>query len=208
MPLLQKLLKELNRYVGVKQYSAQHKAIVDAYNRVVPLPVGYKVSYQDDWCDTFVTFIADQIGLSYQIGRECGVERHRQIMQRKGLWLGKVPPKAGDIVMFDWDGGGFCDHIGFVEEVSNGTIKTIEGNVNQQVQRCVHAINSPKIFGYARPAYVSVSILKEIQPMQQIVKEVIRGIWGNGHERIRRLTQAGYDAVQVQKAVNRVLLDS
>ncbi|MDO5018820.1 MAG: lysozyme, partial [Lagierella massiliensis] len=39
----------------------------------------------------------------------------------------------------------------------------------------------------------------------QLAREVIRGDWGNGDERKRRLTQAGYDYYAVQKRVNQLL---
>ena len=38
--------------------------------------------------------------------------------------------------------------------------------------------------------------------MDTLVNEVIAGVWGNGQERIDRLTAAGYDAAAVQTAVN------
>lgn len=38
-----------------------------------------------------------------------------------------------------------------------------------------------------------------------IAKEVIAGKWGNGPDRIARLKRAGYDAVEVQREVNRQL---
>lgn len=38
-----------------------------------------------------------------------------------------------------------------------------------------------------------------------IAREVIRGVWGNGDERKKRLTQAGYDYNAVQKRVNQLL---
>ena len=37
---------------------------------------------------------------------------------------------------------------------------------------------------------------------EQICKEVWAGKWGNGGDRIYRLTQAGYDAAKIQKLVN------
>lgn len=38
-----------------------------------------------------------------------------------------------------------------------------------------------------------------------IAKQVIHGDWGNGQDRIDRLTQAGYDATDIQARVNRLL---
>ena len=37
---------------------------------------------------------------------------------------------------------------------------------------------------------------------EEIALEVIRGDWGNGDERKRRLAEAGYDYTSVQKIVN------
>ena len=41
--------------------------------------------------------------------------------------------------------------------------------------------------------------------IDELAKEVIQGKWGNGTERYKRLTQAGYDYYAVQKRVNEML---
>ncbi|MBQ1535426.1 MAG: lysozyme, partial [Ruminococcus sp.] len=41
--------------------------------------------------------------------------------------------------------------------------------------------------------------------IDQIAREVIRGDWGAGEERRKRLTAAGYDYNAVQKRVNEIL---
>ena len=158
---LQKVLDTARSYLGVETGSREHKKIVDAYNSVDPKPVGYTANYQDDWCDIFVTTVYQQAGLSDLIGRECGVQRHIGIMEKKGIWKGRTQPKVGDIVTFDWDGGGWADHIGIVESVNNGVITTIEGNsslyagstAKTKVNRKTYDWNSRYIKGYARPAY-------------------------------------------------------
>ena len=38
--------------------------------------------------------------------------------------------KPGDIVLFDWDGDGEADHVGFVERNAGGRLYTVEGNTN------------------------------------------------------------------------------
>ena len=161
MTNLNKVLDIARNYMGVETGSAEHKKIVDEYNSVDPKPVGYTAKYEDDWCDIFVTTVFQQAGLSDLIGRECGVQRHIGIMEKKGIWQGKTQPKVGDIVTFDWDGGGFADHIGIVESVNNGVITTIEGNsslyagstAKTKVNRKTYDWNSSYIKGYARPAY-------------------------------------------------------
>lgn len=88
------------------------------------------------------------------------------------------------------------------------------------VEQCITII---KMGGYATsPTYISTimkfynNVRKEIDAiwggaikeektlknLDYVVDEVIRGLWGNGGERKRRLAQAGYDYVMVQKAVN------
>ena len=158
---LNRVLDIARSYLGVETGSKEHKKIVDAYNSVDPKPVGYTAKYDDDWCDIFVTTVFQQAGLSHLIGRECGVQRHIGIMEKKGIWKGKSLPQQGDVVTFDWDGGGWADHIGIVESVSNGVITTIEGNSSlsagstekTRVNRKTYNWDSKYIKGYARPAY-------------------------------------------------------
>ena len=146
--------------VGVKGGSAEHHRLVNDYNSVRPLPVGYAVKNSDDWCDIFTTVIFQREGLSDLIGRECGVERHIHIFKRLGIWNedGNSTPKAGDIITFNWDqnsqqNDGWADHIGIVEKVENGIIHTIEGNSNNEVKRNTYRIGHGNIRGFATPRY-------------------------------------------------------
>ena len=155
-----RILRAAASLVGVRGGSVAHHQLVNDYNSVRPLPVGYAVKNSDDWCDIFVTTVFQREGLSGLIGRECGVERHIQIFKRLGIWNedGSSTPKAGDIITFNWDQGnqpnnGFADHIGIVESVSNGFIHTIEGNSNDQVRRNTYRIGHGNIRGFASPRY-------------------------------------------------------
>ena len=155
-----RILRAAASLVGVRGGSAAHHQLVNDYNSVRPLPVGYAVKTTDDWCDIFVTTVFQREGLSGLIGRECGVERHIQIFKRLGIWNedGTTTPKAGDIITFNWDqnsqqNNGFADHIGIVESVSNGIIHTIEGNSNNQVRRNTYRIGHGNIRGFATPRY-------------------------------------------------------
>jgi len=146
--------------VGVRGGSAEHQRLVNDYNSVRPLPVGYAVKNTDDWCDIFTTVIFQREGLSDLIGRECGVERHIHIFKRLGIWNedGNSTPSAGDIITFNWDkdtqqNDGWADHIGIVEKVENGIIHTIEGNSNNVVKRNTYRIGHGNIRGFATPRY-------------------------------------------------------
>lgn len=200
----QKVLDIAKSYIGTQQSDARHKALINQYNAVKPLPVGYPMKYTDDWCAAFVTVIGDLTHTSKYIGRECGVQRFISIFKNKGIWRGLQKPVAGDIVVFDWQKNGWADHIGFVEEVKGNKITTIEGNTSRHVARRTYHWNDWRIAGYARPKYPS-SEKSPSKSIQNIANEVIRGDWGNGEERTNRLTNAGHNAQVIQKEVNKLL---
>ena len=156
-----RVIRAASNLVGTSTGSAAHQRMVADYNSVKPLPVGYAVKNTDDWCDVFVTVVFQREGLSYLVGRECGVERHIQIFKKLGIWNedGTTTPQSGDIITFNWDkdtqqNDGWADHIGIVERVENGWIHTIEGNSsNGVVRRNTYRVGHGNIRGFARPHY-------------------------------------------------------
>lgn len=46
---------------------------------------------------------------------------------------------------------------------------------------------------------------ENLKSIDTLAREVIRGDWGNGNERKKRLTDAGYDYYGVQRRVNKIL---
>lgn len=151
-------------YIGCKESDGSHKKIIDLYNSHKPLARGYAVRYSDAWCDTFVSAVAIKAGAVGLIGTECGCEEHINIFKNKGIWIedGRTTPKQGDIILYNWDDGtqpndGYSDHIGYVEQVSGGTITVIEGNYKNAVGRRTISVGHGNIRGYARPKYASES---------------------------------------------------
>ncbi len=55
------------------------------------------------------------------------------------------------------------------------------------------------------PAAAAPAPAPQLKSLDEIAKEVIRGNYGNGEERKRRLAAAGYNYEQVQKRVNEML---
>lgn len=124
--------------------------------------------------------------------------------------------KPGDIVLFDWNGDGICDHIGFVELNTGKALQTIEGNTNGgQVARRSRAYSTSP--GVIRPSYAVASASSTAQTVakpststakktnEQIADEVIAGKWGTGSTRFDKLTAAGYNASAIQAIVNQKL---
>ena len=210
MASAQDVLNVFRNWLGGQMYGGVHGEIVRLYNAQNPLPAsGYRLKNDDDWCDATVTAAFIKAGLLNLIGGECGVQRHIGIFQSKGIWIGKSYPQAGDIITFDWDGGGFADHIGIVESVSGNTVNTIEGNSGSPsaVRRRSYAWNHWQIKGYARPNYGSGSVSSSSgsKSVAEVAQEVINGQWGTGEDRKARLSASGYDYNAVQAKVNAIL---
>ena len=70
-----KFIQVAESYLGYNEEDGSHKVIVDIYNSQRPLPVGYKVTYTDEWCATYVTAMGMQAGLADIILPECGCQR-------------------------------------------------------------------------------------------------------------------------------------
>ena len=79
MVTVESLLNVARSYLGVSEGTQKFSDLIQAYNQVRPLPMGYAMKLSDDWCDAFVTVVADRAGASSLIGRECGVQRIESI---------------------------------------------------------------------------------------------------------------------------------
>lgn len=165
----EKIVSTAMSYLGMKEGSSEHRALIDLYNSMKPLPRGYQVTYRDSWCAVFVSVIAHLAGVESVVGRECGCEEFIKIFKKRGIWVedGTITPEIGDIILYNWDdktqpNNGYADHIGYVAEVNRATgiIKAVEGNYQNQVKRRNIAIGYGCIRGYARPNYAALAETK------------------------------------------------
>ena len=220
MKTASKVVSQAQAWLGLKESNGSHKKIIDVYNSYKPLPVGYKLKYTDAWCAGFVSAVAIQTGCTDIIPCECSCPRMITLMQKKGIWVENEnrKPNPGDIVFYDWedsgsgDNKGSSDHVGIVEKVEGNTITVIEGNYSNSVKRRTLAVNGRYIRGYGVPKYdAEQAVAPKEEPKEeptktntQVAREVLNGKWGNGADRKKRLTEAGYDYNAVQKEVNRL----
>jgi hypothetical protein len=205
-------------YIGVKEGTASHKAIVDLYNSRTPRARGYALKYTDAWCAGFVSAIAIKLGYTDIIPPEVSCGRMIELFQNIGCWVESdaYVPKAADIIFYDWDDSGSgdnkggSDHVGIVESVSGSTLTIIEGNYSDAVKRRNISVNGRYIRGYGVPNYAKkatssapvVNTPAAKKSVDEIAKEVIDGKWGNGADRKAKLSAAGYDYNAVQTKVN------
>lgn len=159
--LASKVVEQAKAWLGRNEADGTHKSIIDVYNAHTPLARGYKVKYTDEWCATFVSAVAVQLGYTDIIPTECSCSKMIELLQKIGAWNedDARTPNPGDIIFYDWedngvgDNKGGADHVGIVEKVSNGKITIIEGNYSQSVKRRTIAVNHRYIRGYGVPKY-------------------------------------------------------
>lgn len=92
----------------------------------------YGIPY-GDWCAMFVSFCIHYAGVpatSMPLDASCPSWRSKLI--HMNLWRsnGNYNPQPGDLIFYDYERDGLCDHVGLVESVSGGIIHTIEGNIH------------------------------------------------------------------------------
>jgi len=132
--------------------------------------------YGVNWCAVFISWLFNQVGgLNKYIVKTDGAGSipRESISAGLGGWYeseysaNATTPKAGDVVVFTWNGIGYMpgqdkyysNHVGYVYAVDNANIYTIEGNTNSkdadQSVVAYHTYNrkSGCINGYFRPNY-------------------------------------------------------
>ena len=155
------VVKQAKAWLGYNEKDGTHKEIIDVYNSYEPRARGYKVSYTDDWCATFVSAVAIKLGYTDIMPTECSCNKLIELYKKLGVWVENEnrTPNPGDILFYDWeddgkgDNTGRSDHVGIVEKVANGKITIIEGNYSNSVKRRTLSVNGKYLRGYAVPKY-------------------------------------------------------
>lgn len=188
-------------FVGVKEGSTRHKQIIDYYNNHIrPLPRGYRATIYDSWCAIFASFVMHNckaINAPY----ECSVfymfksaEAHKQIVYNN--------PQPNDLIIFDWDTDGTKDHVGFITHIENGYIYTVEGNKS-------HAVGTRKINAKSKCIACFIRVRSDnggtSNYYEDLAERVIKGEFGNGEVRKRRIEALGVNYNIVQDIVNKKL---
>ena len=161
MALRQQLIRTAEAWLGTVMGSPEHHQIIDLYNAQEVLPVSYPVTYEDNWCATFVTVVALQSDLEDIIPPECGCQRQIALFESMGRWQEDETyvPLPGDVIYYAQKGidigdcTGWSDHVGIVVGTSGNYIKVIEGNNNDAVRYRYIRKNDYTIRGYGLPDY-------------------------------------------------------
>ena len=135
-------------------------------------------------------------GLYVRIKKNNSVDRYyfghmSKVLVKKGQAV-----KIGDVIGIEGNTGySFGSHCHYCAR----------GNGSKSQIKDICAISGiPKKLGTYDDGYLA-KLEAQKKSVTEIAKEVIAGKWGNGAERKKRLTEAGYDYNAVQQEVNRML---
>ena len=195
-----RFVKTAESYWGFRENDGSHKAIIDIYNSQSTLPRGYKVTYTDAWCATFVSAIGVQLEWSDIILPECSCNKMIELYKAVGRWEERddYVPQPGDLVIFDWDDDGKGDnvgeaeHIGIIVECNENQLIVIEGNKNNSVDYRNLEVNGKYIRGYCLPNFILKS--EENLKMCEVKLPILKKGMKNSHVKTLQtlLTLAGF----------------
>lgn len=185
------LVSTAERFLGASKGSTKHKQLIDAYNKITPLPRGHKMTYNEAWCAATVSAIAYWCDMLDIIPAECSCSKMIAKLRKRGEWCedDKYVPSVGDLIFYDWQDGadyantnnrGNPDHVGIVERCNGKTITVIEGNKSGKVGRRALAVNGRYIRGYGLPDYKGFAAKKNKTDSSFSIGDVVE-FTGNTH---------------------------
>ena len=110
------------------------------------------------WCASFVAVVGKETGVDVPWSTSCTAQRNE--WKKRGRWFTDKNIQVGDVVYYDWDKSGDCDHVGICTMIcSDGRLRITEGNYGDYDSDCTKVThryiyrNYPYIAGYGRPVF-------------------------------------------------------
>lgn len=159
--LRQKVLDQAKKWNGRNEWTGNFREIIDEYNKISPLPRGYRMTYSDPWCAAFVSAVGHACGLEDILFPECACDPMIEKYKAAGRWVENdgYLPEPGDVIFYDWedtgvgDNRGSSDHVGLVWCVYKNEMTIIEGNCSDMVCFTSRKVDGQYIRGYGVPDY-------------------------------------------------------
>ena len=194
------MINTARQYIGINEF--QKKQLMDYYNNAVyPLidkDRKYKIKYNDDWCAMFCSVIAHKIGRTKaNFPFEVSVFYMTRNAKRMCMFTTDLSKaQVNDLVIYDWKADGTLNHVGILQEIGTDYIKVLEGNYSKTVKVRTVKIPNSEVYGY-----IKLNIGNDVD-IEQLARDVIKGLYGNGDERKKALGQY-YE--QVQERIKQIL---
>lgn len=169
--LREKTVNIMRGWIGCKQGDKVHKSIIDTYNSIRPLPVGYRLSYTEAWCAATVSAAGKLAGVQEILFPHMNCGTMVGLFKQHGRWVEDDAhiPSPGDLVIYYWGDGGVGDckahasHVGMVETCDGSQFTVIEGNMGSGhvCGRRTMQVNGRYIRGFCCPDYASMAMPEE-----------------------------------------------
>ncbi|WP_231509971.1 CHAP domain-containing protein [Streptosporangium roseum] len=150
-PIGENLLRVMEPELGYREQAGQRTTFGEWYSTNVVKDPQYRTA---PWCDMVIAWAAGKAGVEDFVGQFAWTPSHARWFETRGAWSDE--PEPGALVFFDWSGGKDIkgiDHVGVVERVEDGTLHTIEGNVDG-VWLKRKTRDESKVVGYGLPRKV------------------------------------------------------
>ncbi|MBQ7418339.1 MAG: SPOR domain-containing protein [Acidaminococcaceae bacterium] len=197
------LWKELQTYTGTmkllkaaESVKAASNAILTGYEKpadqgtsVQNKRAGYGVTYYDKYAGKTTT-TPSASGTLYRV--QVGAFSKKENADKQ---LAAVQAKGFD---------SFITKVGNLYKVQVGAY-SVKSNADAQLNRLKAAGFSDAFITTAGAGTVVATTPAATKTVEELAREVIAGKWGNGDDRKKALTDAGYDYSAVQQAVNSIL---
>lgn len=183
----------------ISYYNANCFPLVDRNRR-------YMMRSNDEWCMMFCSVVGHKAGYSkdnfpYEVSVYYAVQKARE----QGLYTAdKSGLRVGDMVIYDWGYRGGYNHVGFIYEIKDNYLEVIEGNYSNTVKIRTVKRTSKALQGFILLDRLTpeTEILTDSVDYGKLVSDVLKGLYGNGDERIEKL---GKHYAEVQKRINKLI---
>lgn len=171
----EKLISIARKELGTKEPTGDDKYL-KWYNKVT----GYTVPMNTPWCAVFVSWCMCKVFKQFKPFASCTwmmteLRNQGRIATRRENAM-KVKP--GQLVFYDWDGSGDCDHVGIVESIKYGTtLHVIEGNYSDSVKIRTIASDDVRICYYGllpKSAYIDYDVNGDGEVNANDAKEILQ----------------------------------
>ncbi|MGM9598706.1 MAG: lysozyme [Faecousia sp.] len=179
--LREKVVNIMRGWLGCKQGDKVHHSIIDTYNSIRPLPMGYRLSYSEAWCAAAVSAAGYLAGMQEIIFPHMNCGSLVALFKKAGRWVedDAYVPKPGDLPIYDWSDNGVGDctahasHVGMVEWCDGKQFAVIEGNMGSGhvCGRRIMNVNGKYIRGFCCPNYESLATAEE-ETMYHTLKDI------------------------------------
>lgn len=148
--------ENLQSSAGAAEGGLFHKALINEYNKISPLPRGYKVTEHDPWCAIYVSAMWHRY-MEGWFPFECSCSKMIAAARNNGKFYSASATKGreGWLLFYDWERDGDPDHVGYIVDIDlrGDQYQTIEGNYANSVRIRNIPMNDKRLYGLVELEY-------------------------------------------------------